>query len=162
MKQCKNCGHIIMDTALFCKECGIKVEQEAEQFEEKKKETIIEYQLKENQTLPSYPIVVEKGKLIVNKNKKEVACVLSIFNNADEDVIAVFLKICTLDISGEVIQNEVSYPIMDILLKSSTFLTVPEVILDEMTRNVKIEVEKVVFSNGIVWRESERKWLESY
>lgn len=156
MATCKHCGKSIPDKMNFCKYCGATVERV------QKDNKVVEYELEGQQTLPSCPVVIETAKLLVNKVEKNVSCNVSVRNNSEKNIIAIFFTLCTFDISGDVIEDKISYPILDISLQPNQTIADSDLKLKETVRKIKFKIDKVVFVDSEVWRGKEDKWLQSY
>jgi len=105
------------------------------------------------------PVEIEKGALLLDNKTKSIILQLrlNILGKDFPEISSVSIKIIGLDDAGEEIQgfNPFNYTYRDVyLLSSRTFGDRIPIILDSKVRQVKVELEKVIFKDGYVWMKS--------
>jgi len=108
-----------------------------------------------NEYNPKCPIEINKGALIADKVLNKMLLQLRVFSIAEIPISSIFIKIDCYDAAGDSIEgtNLLNHVFSDLHLKpKSTFANKLPVILDPLVRNIKIQIDKVVFFDGTIWR----------
>lgn len=105
------------------------------------------------------PVEIEKGALLLEATSKTVILQLRLFilDRLDQ-VSSVSLNIYGYSDTNEPIENFSPhiYTYMDVYLeKKKSFGDKTPIILDPRIRKVKVEIDRIVFLNGKVWKDSE-------
>ncbi len=109
------------------------------------------------------PAEIEKGALLLDTKTKSVLLQLrlNILNLKLSEISSITLKIRGLTDSGENVKKEgySYYTFMDInLLDQKTFGEKTPIVLDYKVRKVEVEIDKIVLSNGNIWRPPKQKF----
>ena len=106
------------------------------------------------------PVVVSAGALLQDKETGVLLAQLKFRNIQDKAIVALTVALILHDITGEVMNDTVTYQYLDVLVgRDQSFgEKVPIVIENRAARSYEVQVRAVVYANNTVWQGTDEGW----
>lgn len=101
------------------------------------------------------PIDIKKGALLLDNQKNRILLQLKLLNISNKRISSVFVDVNTFDDANDPIQGieTIKHAFLDVALETrKTCGDNNPIIMDKNVRNVEVNITKVVYESGEIWR----------
>jgi len=110
---------------------------------------------------PLCPVDIIDGLLSYDNHTNSTLLQLKFFNRLPQTITSIFIGISCYDAAGDLLETDgtVNSFFSELELKENeTYSNKTPVVLSSIVRDVKVIIEKIVFSSGEIWRSNGGGW----